>query len=196
LLVKIYKDTSEFRKKMIYALWWMSKTRHSLNGCKVSSKIYEYAKAQYILDHPNKCPERKRKFAENLAAGKYNYDHSKVSASLKNYLAALPEHELRERMKRSAGACDHEKRKDAIKKGKGSQLSLITNSGNTTTFWSYDDVKTITGFTYDQIKYRLKRHNGILENGNTVSYITRYTANDKNIGRKRNNRISTKPTRK
>lgn len=75
-----------------------------------------------------------------------------------------------------------------------SQLLLKKTTGETVTFWSYEDVEKITGFKYNQILYRINRHNGILENGDTVEYIIRYKANDKRRGRKRNNSISARTT--
>lgn len=196
LLVKIYRKQLEFKKKMVYALWWMTKTRNNLNDCKITSRKYELVRKEFILNNPNKCEERKRKFIENHKAGKYNYNYYKVSATMKKRLASLSKLELQERMKKSALSCDQEKRKESIKKGKGSQFKLIDPSGNYITFWSYDDIKTVTGYRYDQIKYRLKRYNGILENGYKVEYISRYTANDKNIGRTRNNSIPIRTTTK
>ena len=196
LLIKIYHNQPVFKKKMIYALWWMAKTRNTLNGYKVTSRAYDLARKAFILNNPNKCIDRKKQFIENHKAGKYNYDYSKVSSTLKKTLSSLTKSEIQDRMKKSALSCDQEKRKDAIKKGKGSQFKLIDQEGNFITFWSYDDVKSITGYRYDQIKYRLKRYNGILENGYRIEYILRYTANDKNIGRKRNNSISTRSTTK
>ena len=191
LLIKIYKNHPILKKKMICAVWWMCKTRNNLNGYKVTNRTYDIARKKFIIDHPNKCKDRKRRFIENHKAGKYNYDYVTVSFTLKKTLSSLSESEMRERMKKSALSCDQEKRKESIKKGKGSQYKLTDNNGNVVTFWSYDDVKKITGYSYDQIKYRLKRYNGILENGGKIEYISRYTANDKNIGRKRNNSIST-----
>lgn len=179
---------------MIYAVWWMVKTRNNLNEYKVTSRMYEFARKEFILNNPNKCEKRKKRFIENHKAGKYNYDYSKVSATMKKNLSSLSKSELQERMKKSALTCDQEKRKESIKKSKGSQFNLIDKSGNSTTFWSYDDVKSITGYKYNQIRYRLKKYNGILENGCRVEYIARYTANDKRIGRKRNNSISTGAT--
>jgi hypothetical protein len=192
LLVKIYKDNLEYKKKMIYALWWMSKTRNNLNGYKVTSKIYDLARKEFIINSPNKCEKRKQRFIENHKAGKYNYDYSKVSSSMKKTLSSLTKTEMQERMKKSALSCDQEKRQEAIKKGKGSQFKLIDSKGDYITFWSYDNIKELTGYRYDQIKYRLKRYNGVLENGCKVEYISRYAANDKNIGRKRNKCISTR----
>jgi hypothetical protein len=192
LLIKIYKDNTIFKKKMIYALWWMAKTRHNLNGYKVTSRMYELARKEFILNSPNKCEERKKRFIENHKAGKYNYDYAKVSSTMKKILSSLTRSEVQERMKKSALSCDQEKRKVAIKKGKGSQLKLTDPTGNFIIFWSYDNIKDLTGYRYDQLRYRLKRYNGDLGNGYKIEYISRYTANDKNVGRKRNNRISTR----
>lgn len=189
LLVRIYKHNPDFRKKMVYALWWMSKSRHNLNDCRVTSHTYEFARQQFIKENPNKCEIRKRQFSENHKNGKYNYDYDRVSNTMKNTLSSLSKEEMIARMKKSALSCDQEERSKSIRKGKGSHLKLTYKDGTFITFWSYDDVLGITGYRYDQIRYRLKTHNGLLENGNTVEYITRYQGNDKNIGRKRDNCI-------
>jgi len=51
------------------------------------------------------------------------------------------------------------------------------------------DVKTITGYDYNQVLYRIKKYNGKMPNGTTIKYISKYKGNDGNIGRKRNNSI-------
>lgn len=196
LLVKIYKHNPAYKKKMIYALWWMSKTRNNLNGFKVTNRIYEQSRKEFIINNPNKCKERKKRFIENHKAGKYKYDYSKVSATMKKNLAALTNSEMQERMKKSALSCNQEKRKAAIKKGKGSQLKLTDPTGNFITFWSYEDVEKITGYKYTHLRYRIKKYDGNLSNGYKIEYISRYTANDKNIGRARTNSVSTRPNTK
>jgi hypothetical protein len=195
LLIKIYNNPI-YKKKMIYALWWMAKTRNNLNGYRVTSHSYALARKKFIENSPNKCEERKKRFIENYKAGKYNYDYQKVSNSMKLYLKSLSFKEKQDRMKKSALSCDQSLRAESIKKGKGSYFLLTKLTGETVTFWSYDDVFSITGYRYDQIKYRLKKYNGVLENGDTVFYIKRYTGNDNNIGRKRNNSISIGTTSK
>lgn len=188
LLVKIYHNNPVFKKKMIYALWWMSKTARQ-KGVRISSRLYESARKQFIENNPNKDEARKQKFLENHKAGIYKYDYKKVSNTLKSTIGNLTQKEKLERMKKSALSCDQEKRALSIKKGKGSQFLLTKITGEHITFWSYDDVENITGFKYNQLKYRLKKHKGILQNGDTIKCITRYKANDKNIGRKRNNSV-------
>lgn len=188
LLVKMYKDNSLFRKKMIYALWWMSKTA-SKKGIKITSRTYEFARNQFIQNNPNADEDRKIKFLQNHKAGVYKYDYKKVSVTLKNTLSKLTAEEKLKRMKNSALSCDQEKRAESIRKGKGSLLLLKKTTGETIKFWSYENVEQITGFHYGYIRHRIKLHNGILPTGDIVEYITRYKANDKNIGRKRNNSI-------
>lgn len=188
LLVKVYKDNSVFRKKMIYALWWMGKTARQ-KGVKITSHLYEFSRKEFIKNNPNKDDKRKQQFIENHKAGLYKYDYKKVSNTLKSTISKLTDEEKLKRMKNSALSCDQEKRAYSIRKGKGSQFLLRKKTGETINFWSYDDVEKITGFKYNQILYRIKAHQGILQNGDFVKFITRYTANDKNIGRKRNNSI-------
>ena len=189
LLVRIYKNDAVNKKKMIYALWWMIKIRNTDKGYRVTSHMYARARRQFIENNPNKCEIRKQKFRENHKAGKYNYNYQKVSDTIKSHLASLSKEEMQNSMKKSALSCDQKLRGESIKKGKGSCFLLTKSTGETLTFWSYDDVLSITGFRYSQIRYRLTRYNGLLENGDIVSYITRYNKNDQNIGRKRNNRI-------
>ena len=115
---------------------------------------------------------------------------------MKKTLSSLTEEEMQERMKKSALSCDQEKRKESIKKGKASKLKLTDNNGCSIEFWTYDNIKELTGYDYNQIKYRIKKYNGTLENGYKIEYITRYKGNDKNIGRKRNKCISTRTNSK
>jgi hypothetical protein len=189
LLVKIYKDNPIFRKKMIYALWWMAKTRSNINGCRITSRMYAFAREEFSKNNPNKCNERKKRFIENHKAGKYNYDYGKVSQTLKKTLGKLSKEDMLERMQMSALSCDQEKRAESIKKGKGSCLQITKLNGEKIEFWSYNDVYTITGYTYDHIKYKIKKCNGKLNDGSTIKYITKYKGNDNSVGRKRNNSI-------
>jgi hypothetical protein len=186
LLVKIYKHNPVFRKKMIYALWWMIKTRNKISGVRVTSHAYASARKQFSEENPNKCVERKKKFIENHKAGVYHYDYSRVSETLKDTLGKLSKEQMSARMKASALSGDQEKRRHSIKKGKASHFLLITKDGVNITFWSYDDVPNITGYKYDQILYRIKKYNGVLPNGAVVRYITKYRGNDGNIGKIRN----------
>lgn len=189
LLVRMYKNIPNFKKKMIYALWWMAKTRNATNGCRVTSRSYDSARQLYSENHPNKCEERKIKFIENHKAGNYKYDYEKVSKTMKKKLSQLTKEELSDRMKKSALSGDNEKRKLSIKISKGSQLQLTDDKGNTHLFWSYDNVMAITGYTYEHIKYKIKHCCGKLNNESTVKYIVKYKGNDNRVGRKRNNSI-------
>jgi hypothetical protein len=171
LLVKIYKDNLIFQKKMIYALWWMAKTRNGINGCRITSRIYALAREEFIKNNPNKCKKQKKKFIENHKAGKYKYDYEKVSITLKKTLGNLNKEEMLARMKRSALNCNQTKRANSIKKGKASQFRLTDTNNNIIEFWSYDDVKSITGYDYNQILYRIKACNGEMPNGSIIKYI-------------------------
>jgi HNH endonuclease len=190
LLVKIYKDDLIFKKKMIYALWWMCKTSRQKNVI-VSSRIYEQTRYEYNQSHPNKDEARKIKFKENLLAGKYKIDYSEMGKKNKNYIKTLTKEQLLERMKNSALKCDQEKRAHSIRRGKASQYSLSRTDGSVVLFMSYDNIDLITGYTYNQIKYRLKKYNGVLPDGSKIQCLKRYEGNDCNVGRKRkrNNNI-------
>jgi len=186
LLVKITKNNPAWHKKMIYALWWMVKTRNNMNNNKITSRTYCIARKLYIDNHPNRCEIRKQKFKENYQLGKYNYNYAQVSTTLKKTLSKISKEDMKNRMKRSAGSCDHSKRGNSIKKGKQSILLLTKVSGEKIQFYSHDDVKSITGFNYNHIKYRIKRYNGLLSNGDTVNYILKYT--QYNLPNKRNSK--------
>ena len=171
LLAKIY--VGEARKKMTYALWWMSKTMRQ-KGVNVTSYAYEMAKRMYNENHPNKCVERKKKWRENYEAGKYKYDNAKAGKALKATLVSMDTEAMSKRMKNSTANCDHKKRGDAIKKGKGSQYLLTRTDGGSVSFWSYDDVEAIAGYPYDHLRYRLRRHGGLLLNGCRIEVINKF----------------------
>ena len=63
LLVKMHIGAD--RKKMIYALWWMSKTKitgkHS-NKTRITSRDYEHSRKLFIESNVNGDPIRKEKF--------------------------------------------------------------------------------------------------------------------------------------
>jgi len=172
LLVKIYKPVGgEAHKKMVYAMWFLSKTL--VEQRKISSRAYETARLAFSELNPNKDEARKERFRGNHAAGLYKYDYTKVSLSLKSTLSQMSADEMHQRMK-AVHNCDQEKRKDAIKRGKGSLLLLTRPDGSTQEFWSYDDVRSITGKSYDSVKFAIRTQNGLLANGNRVQYIQRY----------------------
>ena len=113
----------------------------------------------------------------------YKYDNEKTSKGLKKFINQLTEPELISRMKNSTGSCDHVKRGKSISKGKSSTLELATIDGNIIIFSTCDNVVELTGYNMQKIIYYIKRHNGVLPNGNTVRYIIRYTGNDIRIGK-------------
>lgn len=84
--------------------------------------------------------------------------------------------------------CDQVARGNAIKRGKSSLLSMQINT-NIIQFWTYEDVYEITNYTYEQIKYFIKKKNGIGRNDEFFKYIKKY--NNKNeIQRNNSNRIT------
>ena len=177
LLTKMFSHNSMELKKMIYAFWWMCKTRNNIKN-RVSSYDYEYARKLFVEHAPSRNQEIKDKVKERREAGLYNFDYKKVATTLKHTLSMFSSDERLERMKKSAHGCDQIKRGISIKKGKASLYKMINIDDLECEFWSYDDVERITGYSYTHIRYRIKRHNGILKNGNRVVVIQRYAAND------------------
>jgi len=174
LLVKIYQNDPVAYKKMTYALWQMSMQKDGRYTGLVTSMAYERARAEFSKHHPNKDPERKQRYREKRAAGLYKIDNKKAGRHLSASLRQKSPEELLTRMRNSALKCDQVKRGEAIKKGKGSLLQIIRSDGQTTEFWSFDDVFSITGITYSQLRYRIKAHNGLLTDGSQVTYVTKY----------------------
>jgi len=79
LLVKIYEGDD--RKKMIYALWWMSKTKSCdkySNKSKITSRDYEYARKLFVESNLNNDPFAKERFRKNHQNGIYKYDYEQV----------------------------------------------------------------------------------------------------------------------
>jgi hypothetical protein len=175
LLVRMFAPKTLERKKMIYALWWMSKTRAGYT--KVSSHQYAYARSMFVENMPTRQDNHRERFRKKHAAGEYNYDYAKVSVSLKQHLSGLTTEEKLQRMQNSAMKCDPVARGNAISKGKASQFEISTTSGAIYA-WTYEDVKGITGYTKSQLRYRIQQCNGLLPDGNTVKYSIRYTGND------------------
>jgi hypothetical protein len=105
----------------------------------------------------------------------------KLSLSIKDHLNQLSYDQMSERMNKSLYSCDHEKRVQSIREGKSSEFELIKKNGEKIKFFSYDDVLSLTGFTYDHIKYRLKRYDGLLLNGDKVICTKKYVTRSKNI---------------
>jgi hypothetical protein len=186
LLIKMLSGLH--RRKMAYALWWMSKSRNGKNKKIVTSRQYESAK-NIAIDAYKNDQTRIDKIKKAHIDGKFKDSASKVGAQLKKYLSKLTDEELKHRMANSAGKCDQKKRGISIKKGKSSEYLLLKTNGEQNSFFSYDNIEMITGYDYNHIKYRIKRYNGLLINGDLVLVVKKYNGNDKNIGRKRNNNI-------
>jgi len=102
------------------------------------------------------------------------------SNSLHITLMNMNKTDMTTRIKNSWGKSDKKKRSDAIRRGKGSKYQIQFVDGKIQEFWSYDDVFMITGYTYDHIKYRIKRYCGLLKSGATVTVIFKYTGKLKN----------------
>jgi hypothetical protein len=176
MLVKIYQNYPEYRKKMIYALWWMSKTR--VGACHVTSKDYELARQLFVENLPTRQAEYADRFRQNHAAGKYDYDYSRVGQTLRQTLCGLSKEQMADRMRNSAQKCDHTERGKSIARGKGSQIQITRPDQSKITMWSYDDTEKICGLKWSQLRYRLNSCQGQLPDGSKAKYIHRYTGND------------------
>jgi hypothetical protein len=173
LLVKIYKDSEdrESYKKMVYAMWFLSKTL--VEQRQVSSRAYETARIAFSINNPNKDEERKKKLRALHKSGTYNAAYAKKSVDMKITLSALTP-VAKELRTRAARGCNQEQRANAIKKSKASLLLLTRLDTTTQQFWSYDDIRLITGKSYDSVKAAIRKNNGWLSNGNRVEFINRY----------------------
>jgi len=173
LLVKIYRTHPDRQsyKKMVYALWFMSKTQTSHR--RVTSHSYSIARIEYMANHPQKDHERKLKTKINRDAGKYKYDYEKVSNTLSATLLSMTPSDMEIRMT-PAWSCDQAVRSRNIRIGKASTLLLIKTDGTEQLFMSYDDVVAITGYIYNHIKYAILHKDGRLSNGSSVKYIHKY----------------------
>lgn len=177
LLVRIH--TGDNKKKMIYALWWMSKTKMiSGNKTRISSRDYEHARKLFIEANVNNDVIRKEKWKKNRDAGIYKYDNVKAGRALSEALNKLSPEEKRQRMINSTMTADHESRCRAIRRGKASIIQ-ITNLDNSTEIIFSDQVQSILDLTWPQIKYRLKAHNGLLLDGRRVTILKKYTGGNK-----------------
>jgi len=173
VLVKIYANQTQAYKKMVYALWWMSKTKHLQDSTIVSSHSYEQARLAYMSCHPQKDPTLKATIRSRRDQGVYNYDYKKVSQTLSNKLKALSSDHMTRRLENSLKKANPEQRAQAIKQGKASKYRLIEMDGSVKEFWSYDDVEAITGVKYTTILVRVRNHKGILTDGRKVEVIVK-----------------------
>lgn len=174
LLVKIHAGNSNNLTKMVHALWWMCKTKAMQDKSIVGSHAYEAARSAFILCCPMKDPARKKRVAEKRAQGLYKYDNETLSVVHKARLAQLSDQEMKERMLKSTGSADHVKRGHAIRRGKASQFKITQQDGTSIEFWSYDNVKEITGVTYPVILVRIRLHHGLLVDGRKVECLLKY----------------------
>lgn len=89
-----------------------------------------------------------------------------------HFISTLNQDELKFRMKNSFGN-NEEKRAHSIKIAKSSTLRFC----DTLEEFNSLDCEKITSFTYSDIKYRIKRHQGILINGRKVEFVKQYKPN-------------------
>lgn len=179
LLVKIHKG--EEKKKMVYALWWMSKTKKVakyFNKTRISSRDYEYARKMFIEANVNNDTLRKEKFREKRMAKLYRYDDSKMGKTLSHTLNKLTPEEKRQRMLKSTMTANHEARALAIKRGKASLLEITNDDGSLQIIFS-DETINILGFSWPHIKYRIEAHMGLLLDGKKVKILKKYTGGNK-----------------
>lgn len=179
------------------------KDHHPTKLCRCGCNLpVDNRKTNYVKGHDLKkykcacgCDEDTHKSfdIENEERVIYKRGHRKENDNLVNsinsYLSKLSTEQMKARMNNSTKKCNHDARVKAIKKGKSSEFLLIKRNGDQITFFSYDDVLKLTGYDYNQIKYRIKRYGGLLESGDVVTLVRKYEGNDKNIGRKRNNSL-------
>lgn len=175
LLAKMYPLGSIERKKMVYALWWMCKTRKRKTH--ITSHMYKSAREEFIQNMPTRQPGYKERYRANYLAGKYNHDPEKIAEGMRRYTSSLTEDEMTERMRKSVQSCDHEKRARAISRGKASQYE-ITDGDNVYTVWTYEDVKGITGYPKNTLRYHMKHNQGMLPDGKHVRYRYKYGKNN------------------
>jgi hypothetical protein len=179
LLVKMHIGAD--RKKMIYALWWMSKTKitgkHS-NKTRITSRNYEHSRKLFIEANVNGDPIRKEKFKKNRTTGLYKYDDISMGKSLSRTLAKLTKEEMKERMLNSTMTADQKARALAIQRGKASSIEVTHLDGMTEIIFS-DQVIEKLNLTWPQIKYRLHAYNGLLLDGRVVKLINKYTGGNK-----------------
>ena len=179
LLVKMYEGDA--RKKMIYALWWMSKTKSCnkySNKSKITSRDYEYARKLFIESNLNNDPERKESFRKNHQSGIYKYDYERVSTTIRNTLRQLSPEEMKARMLKSTMTADPIARANAIRRGKASLLEITNTDGTIDTIYS-DQVENILGINWQRVKYRIDAHNGLLLDGRIVKLLKKYTGGNK-----------------
>ena len=96
-----------------------------------------------------------------------------ISAKMKHALSLKSKEQLSERSKNSFHKCDQAARARAIRHGKSSLLRLWENDTIYKDFNSVDSL-AITGITYAQIVYRIRKHGGILKDGRKIEYLKKY----------------------
>lgn len=173
--------SGEDKKKMIYALWWMSKTKtinNFSNKARVTSRDYEYARSMFISANVNNDSIKKEKFRKNRAEGLYKYDDVSMGKTLSKTLSNLSSEEKKARMLKSTMIADHIARGIAIRRGKASTIEILNLDGSKETIFS-DQVNERLNLTWPQIKYRISAHNGLLLDGRIVKLINKYTGGNK-----------------
>lgn len=145
-----------------------------------STVVHEYARTEFIKHSPLRNPELKQRVAAGRKAGLYKYDYKKVSQTLKNTLSKMSKEDMQQRLTNSIQRTDPVKKSQAIKKGKGSQFRLTQHDGSTMEFWSYDDVRSLTGVAYPTILLRIRKHNGILVDGRKVECLHKFNKSNTN----------------
>jgi hypothetical protein len=179
LLVRMY--SGDKKKKMIYALWWMSKTKRSgafSNTAKITSRDYEYARKLFVEANVNNDPKRKERVRKNRLAGIYKYDSVSMGQTLSKTLNKMSIEEKRQRMLNSTMKADHEERGKAIRRGKASTIEVINYDNSKQTLFS-DQVESVLGLTWPQVKYRVNAHNGLLIDGRKITMLKKYTGGNK-----------------
>lgn len=174
LLVKIHTNHKQNHIKMIHALWWMCKTKTIQDQNIVNSYVYEHARKSFIQNCPMKDINLKQKIATKRQQGLYNYDYKRVSATLKSTLTNMSPAEMQTRIANSIGKADKTKRNQSIRKSKASKFRITQLDGSQVEFWSYDNVKEITGVSYPAILVRLRLHKGILFDGRKIECLHKF----------------------
>jgi hypothetical protein len=199
LLAKIYNGTNN-GYKLAAAFRFMSVDSHS--GNRKSNRDYDWMRKLYAKNHPCKSPEVVEKIRNSTLSNVMKYreekrvfyesfigppvppkmdrrrqarsDKSKksTSATMKEHLSNLTIDEKKLRVS-AALNCDQVARANAIRLGKSSTIKMTNNDGTDIIFSTCDDVKSISGISYDMIKYWIKK--GVADkHGRHFEYVRKY----------------------